>query len=87
MVILCDYLHRKFQVRTPQHDETPDPKVQTIETAIVTMKTKLDATQARIRIKNSIPSLENVLPVTLQEHEMNARKMHVCCWVNKLKTK
>ena len=87
MVILCDYRQRKFQIRTPLPDEKPDPYLCEIERALVKAKTKLNAAQARNRIKNNVPSVDRLLPDAVREHEKHANKMHVCCWVNQFKTK
>ena len=87
MVILCDYRQRKFQIRTPLPDEKPDPYLREIERALIKAKTKLDVAQARNRIKNNVPSVDKLLPDAVREHEKHANKMHVCFWVNQLKTK
>ncbi len=87
MVILCDYRQRKFQIRIPLKDEKLDPHLKEIEKALLKAKTKLNAALARSRIKNNVASVDKLLPENVREHEKHADKMHVCCWVNQLKTR
>ncbi|XP_025087464.1 putative methyltransferase NSUN7 isoform X1 [Pomacea canaliculata] len=85
MVVLWDFQSRKFQPRVPVGDETLDPAVVQIENAILGMKTKLNATLARRRIKASAPSIEYLLPDIVRAKSSSQKPIPVYAWVNQLK--
>lgn len=87
MVVLWDFQSRKFQPRVPVGDETLDPAVVQIENAILGMKTKLNATLARRRIKASAPSIEYLLPDIVRAKSSSQKPIPVYAWVNQLKIK
>ncbi|KAK3600044.1 hypothetical protein CHS0354_012731 [Potamilus streckersoni] len=86
MVVLWDYQSRKFQQRTPILDEVLDPDVQQVEDAIWELKTKLNASLARHRIKAAAPSLEFLLSDKVRSIEEISSRLPVYVWVNQLKT-
>ncbi|XP_013411234.1 putative methyltransferase NSUN7 [Lingula anatina] len=86
MVILNDFQNRKFQQRTPLPGETLDPHITEIEQALYSVKTKLNASLARNRIKYNALSIESLLPAAVQEQSEVGSHLPVFVWVNLLKT-
>ncbi|KAL3880122.1 hypothetical protein ACJMK2_032391 [Sinanodonta woodiana] len=86
MVVLWDYQSRKFQQRTSIPGEVLDPDVQQVEDAIWELKTKLNASLARHRIKAAAPSLEFLLSDKVRSIEEISSRLPVYVWVNQLKT-
>lgn len=87
MVILCDFLRRKFQLRLPFPGEELILKISEIEKALYRMKTKLDASLARSRIRARVQSLDVLLPENVRQNGLIGEKMEVCCWLNQNKAK
>jgi len=87
MVILCDFKLRKFQRRLTTLDDVIVPKMSCIEEDLHRSKTRLNAALARSRIKSQVLSLEMLLPDSVRKNDEIGAKMHVCCWVNCLKSR
>lgn len=85
MVILCDYQSRKFQKRTSAPGEHVDLSAQQVEESIMEVKTKLNASLARHRIKAEAPSVEHLLPDAVRSKEKIVSTMPMYLWVNQNK--
>lgn len=86
MVMMWDFQSRKFQPRVPIGDEMLHEACLEIERAILEMKTKLNASLARRRIKASAPSIEHLLPHNVRSKSDSQQPLPVYAWVNQLKT-
>ena len=85
-VILCDLKLRKFQLRVPFADEVLDSHLSSIEGALNSCKTKLNAALARSRIKACVLTVDHLLPESVRQNDKYAARMNVSAWVNFSKT-
>ncbi|NXI44362.1 NSUN7 methyltransferase, partial [Galbula dea] len=85
VVMLYDLQDRKFQPRKIFDEEEPVAEVQKIDRYLFRFRTKLAAALARCRIKHDAPSIECVLPETVQKLEQRASALPLCVWINTFK--
>lgn len=83
LVILYDLVERDFRVSS---EDTPLPEVfSKLQEAIISMKTKIMAHIAKLRIKHEATTLEKLLPTNLRQRQ-NIDKNPLYFWINLKKT-
>ncbi|ESN99513.1 hypothetical protein HELRODRAFT_84266, partial [Helobdella robusta] len=84
IVVLCDYMERKFQSRLVRSDLEDDDNDDDV---VENHRTKLNAALARLcRISLNVLTLDSFLPESVRKNDKIASGMLVSAWVNAAKT-
>lgn len=93
-LLVYDFYHRSFDKREPKDAETAvnlfeKSDLHYVEAAVWTYRVKLAAAIARLRIKNSALSLNELLPKHLKNDRIMGRASTspITCWINIKKVK
>ncbi|XP_056136483.1 putative methyltransferase NSUN7 [Lampris incognitus] len=86
MVMLFDLQDKKFMVHErPAKEEELLQEVRDLESCLQRFKTKLAASLARCRVKQSLLSVSNALPDSVRTKQQRAKQLPLYAWVNTLK--
>ncbi|XP_034544387.1 putative methyltransferase NSUN7 [Notolabrus celidotus] len=88
MVMLCDFQDRRFSLheRLTKEREEPLHEVRDMESSLLRCKTKLAASLARCRVKQSLQSVSCFLSDPVRTKQHRAKRLPLYAWVNTLKT-
>ncbi|XP_029138482.2 putative methyltransferase NSUN7 [Labrus bergylta] len=88
MVMLFDFQERRFLVNERSAKEGAEPlqEVRDMEISLLRWKTKLAASLARCRVKQSLQSVSCFLSDPVRTKQNRAKRLPLYAWVNTLKT-
>ncbi|XP_042340537.1 putative methyltransferase NSUN7 [Plectropomus leopardus] len=88
MVMLFDFQDRRFlfSERSTKKGEEPVQDVRDLENSLQRWKTKLAASLARCRVKQSLQSVSCFLSDSVRTKQHRAKRLPLYAWVNTLKT-